>query len=431
MFSDLATSQEHLIIVGQKEATFVELDDELFMSGSGVVLPVRRSSPADKRPPAVAILAAAVRHAQQRRGLKVLVAGHTRARGEASILRSRDRSAYAHALLTGERTRFADFDAGLCLDGQDRDRSAILDWVASEMGWPCSKSADDDDMVAATSRFQESYNRRGKAGNTSAADLSITGAFDSHTWCAVYDCYRHQMAAALEVDLNTLDSWSAELVFVDKGQPFVGCSGYKPLGDMDFDLYQSQTDARVEVLFFQSGQEPEVPCFSGKCTPRACEMLDARWYKASRVSPTAPHKTLLRIQLHDWLSAPCADTPCKVALSTGQVLETTTSATGWLQQQIPGGKQELTVSYTPPGGSHEISIKVAAMGGIKAEEYYLAQLRHFGLEYSSPRQTVYRFQQAAGIELTGLLDAATRARVDQIIEGEDDALKTWLGRDNG
>lgn len=424
---DLATGQEHVIIVGQKSARLVELHDELFLPGSGALLPApsRRELPA-----AVTLLAVAARHAQDNSGQKVLVAGHTRQRGEASILLSEDRAALVFALLAGKRDLFGQRAVLMQRDDEGRDRRALLDWIAAELGWPCAVAG--DDLRGATTRFQESYNSQGKAGNTAAADLELSGAFDSATWCAVHDCFRLLMARALEVELSALDGWSAGLTPARADKPFVGCGGYKPRAAMEPDLHRSRTDARAEVLFFDAGQEPEVPCFARACDPGACELFDARWYRTRRVDASArTDRTRLRLQLHDWLGDPCPDTGCKLTLASGQTLETTSDGAGWIEQQLSGGPQVLTATYTPTGGGRELSVRVETTGGSKTDAFYLAQLRHFGLESPSPRQSLYRLQQAAGLALTGRLDAATRERIDDIVDGDDHALKTGLGRDDG
>ncbi len=428
-FRDLSTGKEHVIVVEQKKARFALLDGELFLPGSGVLLPARQAA-ADSKPDAIQILARALGHARDNSAAKILVAGHTSATGEASILPSMDRAAFTRGLLAGARQRFEGFEKNLFLDGQGRDRAAVLDWVSSRFGWSCGVTQGGD-LSAATRAFQEDYNSGGKAGNSSAEDLAISGAFDGATWCAVFDCYRHQMAAALAVDLATLDTISGALTWVASSKPSVGCGGYRPQSNMDASLSWAGGDDRVEVLFFEAAQEPDVPCLAARCRPDACELFDSRWYEYTRIDASSKPREF-KLQLHDRLFKPCPNTPCAVKLPSGDELQKTADGNGWIELTLPAGEQLLELTYCPPGEELKDTVEVrVGAAATTADSYYLQKLKNFGFTESASKMAIYRFQVEAGLALTGELNDETKSKISAICDGGDGSMAEILGRDNG
>lgn len=137
---------------------------------------------------------------------------------------------------------------------------------------------------------------------------------------------------------------------------------------------------------------------------------------------------ILELQLHDGLSNPVRSTPFKLVVGE-RTLEGTTDAAGWLAKVLPQGTQEVTVRYTPPGSRGELELKVVVDSDReRTDAFYLAQLRNLGFTDEADDRTILRFQARRHLKTTGKLDAATKAAIDEIVDGDDDAVKTHLAK---
>ncbi|MGH7340958.1 MAG: hypothetical protein ACREKH_10755, partial [Candidatus Rokuibacteriota bacterium] len=79
----------------------------------------------------------------------------------------------------------------------------------------------------------------------------------------------------------------ASLAFVD-AQRTVGCGENHPLTANAIENRQSQIDRRVEVLFFDPGEEPKLDCHpaKGKCVADACEIYRKKLFKLQPIPCT-------------------------------------------------------------------------------------------------------------------------------------------------
>src|SRR5205814_4857946 len=64
----------------------------------------------------------------------------------------------------------------------------------------------------------------------------------------------------------------------------VGCGNFHPATDGQ---YVSTSNRRVELLFFQAGDEPAMDCHAGGCRPDVCQIYDQAKYKQLHV-PVMP-----------------------------------------------------------------------------------------------------------------------------------------------
>jgi len=58
----------------------------------------------------------------------------------------------------------------------------------------------------------------------------------------------------------------------------------------------------------------------------------------------------------------------------------------------------------------------------------MAQLRNLGFGQEGDVETILGFQAKRHLELSGQLDVATRAAIDEIVDGDDLAVQTHLGK---
>ena len=310
----LETGERHEVVVGRKIVEQLEIDDALFRLMSAVLLPEAQNpgaaptEPDGTRPTTLDLLAASLRYAKLHpQDRKILIAGHTDTSGgdEYNENLSEFRAIAVHSVLTngnGAREDFGDVCHGPHLQGKEKkqqvlydDRVQVLNWVAAAFGWPCSTNGEYGDYLRAVKDFQRTYNEEGNEGHP-REQLDIDGDFGPASWRAVFDCYQVHLAETLEITVEELETLQSGVrgQFVKSSKPLVGCGECKPKEMAGLDNYRSQTNRRVEVLFFEPPDHlPEVPCLVGDCDPEACELYDRKWYLRWRIPATSIHSKLL------------------------------------------------------------------------------------------------------------------------------------------
>jgi hypothetical protein len=283
--------------------TRVEMEDSHFHFDSAVMLPVGPAQDgADLAPPeqvsGLAVLAACLEHAARSPDDGLLVAGHTDTSGEATrnLELSRLRAQSVLHAMTGNRDEWAKVS-----DGRHRvlDIQLVLKWAAAELDWPCDPGALDDvngpDTKVAIQQFQGAYN------DEYETPLTVDGQFGPKTWGAVFDLYMYLLADLLGTDEDGLAQRQQALRFADHGHHLVGCGENHPIEARGRDDFRSATNRRVELLFFQPGNEPNLACHpgDGQCTPRLCEIYTKRLF-ALEILPVQPFpRGTLRVTLLD------------------------------------------------------------------------------------------------------------------------------------
>ena len=302
--TELRTGESHKVVVGRKIAEQLEFDDALFRLMSAVLLPEAQNpgaaptEPDGTRPTAMDLLAASLRYAELHPDRKVLITGHTDTSGgdEYNQDLSEFRAAAVYAVLANEgssREDFGDLCHGPHLQGKEKkqqvlydDRVQVLNWVAATFGWPCSTSGEYGDYLRAVKAFQSAYNTEGNEGHP-VEQLAVDGDFGMASWRAVFDCYQVRLAEKLEITAQELRRLQQKVRGQFLSPPLVGCGENKPKEMAGVDNYRSQTNRRVEMLFFAPGHEPKTPCLRGECDPGACELYDRRWYRRKRLGTSA------------------------------------------------------------------------------------------------------------------------------------------------
>lgn len=188
--------------------------------------------------------------------------------------------AVLHAVL-GEREPWI----AIC-EGQHKveDYQLILTWVAGVYGWECDPNGVDNingtDTQTAVKNFQATYNK------TFEKSIAVDGVVGHDTWGAFFDLYMDMVENLCETDDAGLQQLRSKLKFI--GPKVVGCGENWPIQEPQRDSYRSQINRRVEILFFEPGQEPKLNCHPGAgCTPILCEIYNPKMYRL-RVIPVMP-----------------------------------------------------------------------------------------------------------------------------------------------
>lgn len=249
------------------QAIFAELTDAHFRTNSAAILPEGESPDTSEDHSAltsIGVIAKALRFNEEHAGKSILVAGHTDTKAEKDFNKklSRERAQVAAAMLKGGGDSRSTF-AKLC-NGRhtNQDINQILSWVTRAIpGFDCDPGEiDNNEHFTAISSFQTSYNEQLSTLTTDpgATPLTVDGSVGELTWRAFYDCYEFALRDELGEDEPGLATLRSKLVFVDPENEFLGFGELFPIEEMGVDEFESQTNRRVEILFFDPGEEPDI-----------------------------------------------------------------------------------------------------------------------------------------------------------------------------
>ena len=108
-------------------------------------------------------------------------------------------------------------------------------------------------------KFQTNYNdSKASLGVPTVADLEVDGAIGPDTWGAMFDVYEFGMREELGEDAAGVSKLRKGLSFVDLERKALGFSEHHPVDQIGRDGVKSQTNRRVEILFFDKGEEPDL-----------------------------------------------------------------------------------------------------------------------------------------------------------------------------
>jgi hypothetical protein len=262
---------------------------------------------------------------------KLLLVGHADTSGDAAgnLTLSRLRARNVLAVIEGDRDGWVGISEKR---HKVEDYQQILRWVAQDMGWDCDPGPIDgikgSQTKGAVERFQRRYNESfGKS-------IRVDGDVGRETWGAIFDLYRHDLAELLATDEAGLLARRDALVWLDAARRAVGCGENHPIEAPERSNYRSETNRRVEILFFKKEDDQKLPCHptSETCNAKSCEIygpgsLYGRTYLPC--TPALPSSlALVRVDDHFASSAEnleiayalrgLADKPVKLEISSEQ-----------------------------------------------------------------------------------------------------------------
>jgi hypothetical protein len=280
------TTETHVFHLQPFQGWRLEMGDVHFHHDSAVLLPDYDVVPDASRVTALATLAACLNHARKNPAHKLLIAGHTDTTGQNAynLGLSELRAKSVYFALTGDRDGWV----GVAKSKHKvEDYKLILKWAHQEMGYDCDPGAVNDSHDAQTTkaikRFQQEYNQ------DYDAKLAESGVVDTQTWGAFFELYGEVLEDLLKVDKAGLSALRGSLKWVKDGTKLVGCGEEFPIDAPQKNSYYSQTNRRVEMLFFEPGQEPKLDCHPGpgKTQPILCEIYNPWMYRYKNI-PAAP-----------------------------------------------------------------------------------------------------------------------------------------------
>lgn len=259
-----------------KKALVIEVEDAHFRFDSAVFLPEPAADTgADAPPPdtiaGLDVLKTIYLRLKEFPDEKMLVAGHTDTKGADAynLPLSEKRAGAVEALLRGDDAAFAKISQA---QHQPKDVQQILAWAARTRGWDCDPGKIDGDIGSGTNTALKSFKKQCNA--ELGASLKDDAKIDDPFWRAVFALYMSELAKLLDVEVGELGGFRSALKWVDEAKRCVGCGESWPIEEEGKNEFRSATNRRVEVLFFEAGEEPKLDCHPspGKCVKASCEL---------------------------------------------------------------------------------------------------------------------------------------------------------------
>jgi outer membrane protein OmpA-like peptidoglycan-associated protein len=238
----------------------VEFEDVLFETNSAVPLPQRAlpdGSLDAQSPSSVHDVAAALRFAFCYPSKQLLVAGHTDTTADAKVNDplSEKRALAVLAMMTGDAETFK---TTANAQNVPSDKVRILEWADAAFGFLCSPKRFGGNMDTSIRAFQTSYNGSDRGNNPLAAAIGVDGDFGPETWGAVFELLEGELAQVLQGDRELLAEYRKPLTFVDKNKRSMGFGERYPVDELGRDNIRSAANRRVEVLFFDPKDKPDL-----------------------------------------------------------------------------------------------------------------------------------------------------------------------------
>ncbi len=342
-----------IVSATKDDAIVLEFEDTLFNHSSAVLLPQGVTAPDQEDDKSLAnqdqkslsgltALAAVFKylHTQANKTKptpkELLIAGHTDTSGNDSYNAklSKLRADSVFYLLIGGDSR-EDWIAQCNAEkkngvktSRNRDVKEIVNWASSlpfeevnnETPFDYSLMAVNDDMgkkeEAVIEGFQHGYNLvLGQLfpvleiKEKEDKEISVDGDVGKQTWGAIFDIYQWELERQVE-DAFKKDSETGSVLPMDKLRELLiwagpdndpekarlGCGESHPIDEHSKDDYRSQTNRRVEIMFFELDSGLELACQKGKCKKDNCVIYPSskceKYYITSDGSDVVKDNTL-------------------------------------------------------------------------------------------------------------------------------------------
>jgi OmpA family len=337
----VATGETHKVTIRwPKSMHLLEMEDAHFHHDSAVLLPDYAGSLSEEdeespdRAMGLAVLRAALAQAAENPKQKLLIAGHTDTTGQPdyNVDLSQQRADSVLHVLCGNKDDWVTVAHG---KHKTEDYQQIFKWAARQFGWDCDPGAVDDKdgpkTKAATKEFQKGYNVDFEQS------IDEDGIVGKQTWGAVFDCYEQVLGEVLfDPEESSLADRRGKIVFLDDPLPKnKGFGENYPIEEKEKDNYNSAVNRRVELLFFDPGEEPK----EGQLELEGCKLYDPLVYGRNYIQVFPLPGTPVRIGLTfvDELGEPLKETEVTLTFANGAQSSLTTNDAGKITAQVIEG----------------------------------------------------------------------------------------------
>ena len=221
---------------------------------------------------------------------KLLIAGHTDSSGSDSYNEklSLQRGQMVQHIIEGDQDAFVALARAKHVV---RDYEQILRWVHEWLKWPCDPGTVDDVHDAQTKEAVKAFQKQYSEADF-GEKISVDGIVGKQTWTAFFKLYMRRLAELLETDTAGLADWRTKINWLYGDRKVVGCGEYHPVSDAYRDNHKSESDRRIELLFYAPGEEPaekpgEVCHTGGVAEANLCPLYNPFFYHYHYLTPQA------------------------------------------------------------------------------------------------------------------------------------------------
>ena len=319
---DLISGQKNKFTVkSSSEVTVIEMEDINFHFDSAVLLPdygpsaPQPGTDEQNRITGLGVLFACFKQAEKKNfQQKLLIAGHTDKKGgnQYNLNLSQKRAENVSFMFMGKRTNWIDSSNE---KHQVEDIQQILKWISFNFQFDCdpgpSTNAMNKETETAILNFQKRYNidfvnlkiHQSKY-TRSFTKIDEDGKVGKQTWGAFFDMYTLELLIVMGINEDGLNEERVKLQFVEKKPPHpapvIGCGENHPASQAKTED-ENPVDRRVEILFFDDGEEPELKCHPQKfsCIPSKCDLYPKGFFKRNPVpADPLPLPSGLAVRVH-------------------------------------------------------------------------------------------------------------------------------------
>ncbi|MGA9292895.1 MAG: OmpA family protein [Ignavibacteriaceae bacterium] len=303
---DLLSGQVNKFTVkSSSEVTVIEMEDLNFHFDSAVLLPdYGPSAPQpgtneQNRITGLGVLFACFKQTEKKDFQQtILIAGHTDKKGSASynLNLSQKRAENVFFIFMGKRSNWVESSND---KNQVEDVQQILKWISFNFQFECDPGSITNSMNQDTENailnFQKRYNidfvnLKIHQSKFSRAFTKIDedGKVGKQTWGAFFDMYTLELLIVMGINEDGLNEERAKLQFVKKQPPnpapVIGCGENHPASEAKTED-ENPVDRRVEILFFDEGEEPELKCHPAKfqCIKSKCDLYPKGFFNRNPV----------------------------------------------------------------------------------------------------------------------------------------------------
>jgi hypothetical protein len=273
--SSAITNRKNEVILKMVRMHILEMEDVLFHLNSCVVMPEnpqgKSSSDGDMESDdetlditGIKALAIVFKQFEFDPSKRMIIAGHTDTSGtdEFNFKLSDERAKNILYLLIGEKTEWAKLSYGR---HKVEDYQQIMKYFEKKLSCGCDPGDIDDKWGDNTRAASKNFFNKVLPGKSVSMLAKVENdqkkRWPVEAWEAVYDLYSKEMADVLEVSESELNTRrTTEIKFVDDKKQLVGCGESFPIESKEKNNYRSQKNRRVEILFFDKDETPEINC---------------------------------------------------------------------------------------------------------------------------------------------------------------------------
>src|SRR5512133_833120 len=295
----------------KRRAVLIEMHDTLFRTGSAVVNPEGEAPSTavgeHESITTVGLIATILRYNEEHEGKKLFIAGHADRAGDdaGNVKLSEHRAKAVLALVEGKKD---DYIAACGAKHSEVDVTQLFDWVNRQFGFTCKptvmdRAPSDENYV----KFRKSFNLWVKNGPAEGekeprgTKIGDYGRLQPDIWEAMFDLYEYNLRDELGEDSDGGATLRQGLTWVDGDKKTVGFGEKHPTTENAVDGMRSQADRRVEVMFFDGGEEPDLAGNNGE------DIYDGVTFERRRVEAMTSAKPAAVVSLDVGAATPWSD----------------------------------------------------------------------------------------------------------------------------